>query len=196
MNQTEINKITNISAIMALAMAPVPANSLGYNDISMNNIAMSTTLQILPDSIAFLPIGEATGYIKSMVSRIRFNLKNLKAEWEKKRIPIENESQFFQTHLLYELEQRIALARKFISAAKIALGQTTKNEEYLRKEIITFGRSAADLLYSTEDFLSFIKQTRPPEAVSRAGEHLDTNEVRAMISAEHKNLGLSTPLFH
>ena len=189
--------ITQMAAAMALAIAPVPATSIGYNNIP-GTTEFSTTLRANPGEIVFLPISQAIDYMKSQTESLRSHLRNVKAEWEEKYIPIEmgKQSSVTQKHLIKELEKRSELARSFLSAAKIALDLSeVQQDEAVRKEVYTFGRSASALLFAIEDFLSFIRQTHPPETTSEAGSHLDANEVRAMIAAEHKNLGLSEPVF-
>lgn len=191
------NKVGYMAAAMALAMAPVPASSLGYSDIPTSSADKSTTLQALQGSIAYLPIEDATFYIRSMADRLRFHLKNIRAEWEDKQRPIEiqRQSPFVQKHLMRELEKRIDIAKNFISAVGIALKEVGEDDNDLRDDIVTFGRAVASLRYTAEDFLSFIKQTHPPKEVDMVGINASADDVKAMIRAEHKSLGLSTPVF-
>lgn len=191
------NKVGYMAAAMALAMAPVPASSLGYSDIAVNAADTSTTLQALQGSIAYLPIEDATTYIRSMADRLRFHLKNIRSEWEEKQRPIviEKQSPFVQKHLIRELEKRIDIAKKFISAVGIALKEVGDDDMELRGEIVTFGRAVASLRYTAEDFLSFIEQTHPPKEISTVGINASADDVKAMIRAEHRALKLEIPAF-
>ncbi|MFC3394327.1 hypothetical protein [Brenneria rubrifaciens] len=68
---------------MAIAMAPVPASTLGYSDIALTHADTSTTLlQVLPGSVVYLPIGDATAYLKAITDRLNFHLRNIRLEWE------------------------------------------------------------------------------------------------------------------
>ncbi|AJI84006.1 Uncharacterised protein [Yersinia enterocolitica] len=191
------NKVGYMAAALALAMAPVPATSLGYSDIATNAADTSTTLQALQGSIAYLPINDATSYIRAMADRLRFHLKNIRSEWEEKQRPIEihNQSPFVQKHLIRELEKRIDFAKKFISAVSLALKEVGEDNHELRNEIVTFGRAVASLRYIAEDFLSFIEQTHPPKEISTAKIKVSADDVKAMIRAEHQSLGLEAPAF-
>lgn len=196
MSKTKTTKAANMAAVLALAMAPVPASSLGYPDIVSIKAESITTLQPLPGAIAFLPINDATSYLIILNKRMRFHLKSIREEWEEKPKPIEinNQSSLVQKHLARELEKRIAIAQKFISAVKIALDNIGDDEE-LRQQIIAFGRAVATMRYYAEDFLSFIEQTHPPKKTIETNVIASAEEVKAMIRAEHKAIGLSAPVF-
>ncbi|MFB9087293.1 hypothetical protein ACFFW8_22030 [Erwinia tracheiphila] len=186
-----------MAAALALAIAPVPATSLGYSPVP-DATHISTTLRANPGEVVFLPIALAIDYLKSQTEILRLHLKNVKAEWEEKDIPVDlgRQSATVQKYLVNELKKRAEMARCFLSAAKIALtSNEVKSDEAVHTEVCSFGRSASALLFIIEDFLSFIRQTHPPERTSDQGESFSADEVRAMITAEHKNLGLSEPVF-
>ncbi|CVG94112.1 hypothetical protein [Serratia marcescens] len=196
MSKNKRTKAAHMAIALAAAMAPVPASSLGYMDIANTSAETSTTLQALPGAVAYLPIEEATQQIRLLTDRLRFHLKNLRDEWEEKQYPIEMQKQspLVQKHLMRELDKRISVAQKFIDAVKIALDDIEDNAA-LRSEIITFGRAVASMRYSAEDFLSFIEQTKPPKKTMETNVTASAEEVKAMIRAEHKQLGLSAPQF-
>lgn len=191
------NKVAYMAAAMAIAMAPVPANSLGYNDIAISAADTSTTLKTLQGSVAYLPIDDATDYIRAMADRLRFHLKTIRSEWEAKQVPIEMSKQkpFVQKHLVRELEVRINFAKKFISAVSMALNEIGDSDPELRKDIVAFGRAVASLRFTAEDFLSFIEQTHPPKKTSDENVGASIDEVKDMIRAEHRSLGLEAPAF-
>lgn len=196
MRKLKKNKVAYMAAAMALAMAPVPASALGYNDIALHPFDTSTTLQALPGSVAYLPISDAIIYLRAMTERLHFHLTNIRSEWEEKQIPIaiENQSPFVQKRLVRELGKRIVIAKKFVDAVKQALDEIEGDDD-LRQEIIAFGRAAASLRYTAEDFLSFIEQTHPPKNAGSELINASDGEVKAMIRAEHVSLGLDTPSF-
>ncbi|MCL2891793.1 hypothetical protein [Brenneria tiliae] len=195
MSKLKKNKVSYMATAMAIAMAPVPASTLGYSDIALTHADTRTTLQPLPGSVVYLPIVDATEYLRSMTDRLNFHLKNIRFEWEEKRTPIamEKQSPFVQKHLERELQKRIAIATKFVDAVRLALNEISDDD--LREEVVSFGRAAASLRYTAEDFLSFIDQTHPPKKTSSEMIKASADEVKAMIRAEHKSLGLDIPAF-
>ncbi|NXZ86302.1 hypothetical protein HZI30_05055 [Serratia fonticola] len=184
-----------VAGLMA-SLAPVPANAIGYSDIALSPVNTNTTLQALPGSVVYLPIGDATAYLHEMTARLHFYLKNIRSEWEEKQIPIamEKQSPLVQKHLVRELGKRIVIAKKFVDAVRLALANIC-NDDDLRQEVVSFGRAAASLRYTAEDFLSFIEQTHPPKKTSSELINASDDGVKALIRAEHEALGLEAPAF-
>ncbi|NHB93644.1 hypothetical protein [Photorhabdus cinerea] len=190
------NKITSMAAAMAIAMAPVPADSIGYHD-AITSAKNTFILQQVNDSIVFLPIEEATAFVASMANRMRFNLKNLRSEWESKRIPIDDKSMSsFAKDNLHYLTKNIIICANFIKAAKVALTSVPETSTELRSMITRFGRASADLRYTLEEIIAFVKSTHVPNKVSSVGYDMDKNAVHELIRAEHTALGLEVPAFY
>jgi len=190
--------ISQIAAAFALALAPVPANSLGFNEIYSPSGIHTTLSTANPGEFVFLPIELATDFMTQQVERLNSHLRMLKVEWEAKLLPIEldKQSPLAQKHLLGELHKRSILAKGFLAAARLAVQDfQIKNDDEKYAQVKRFARAASGLLYGIEDFLSFIEQTHPPRETSTALNHLDAEEVKAMIRAEHKALGLDSPSF-
>ncbi|WP_456309415.1 hypothetical protein [Serratia proteamaculans] len=192
------NKIPSMAAALAVALAPVPASSIGHHDISISRYNSSTlSLQDVKDSVAFLPIGEATSYMLNLADRMKFHRANLRAEWEEKGIPIALKNQKKETREGFDtLFRHIAVCASFIEAARLALKSIPPADEELRGEVMAFARSAATLRYTIEDILAFIDSTHPPKKVSDSALNVTTEEIHALIRSEHKNLGLEEPKFH
>ncbi|MCP9268178.1 hypothetical protein M5U04_08710 [Xenorhabdus sp. XENO-1] len=188
------NNISSIAAAMALSLAPVPADSVG------SYMATSTTqntlmLQNVNDSMVYMPIVEAQQYVADMANRMRGHLRNLRVEWEEKRIPIDDKSmsKFARDNLNY-LTKHITLCAALVKASKVALNQTSDQE--LRNTIMQFGRSAADLRYTYEEILTFTKNTHESPNVLEMADQFSKEGVQALISSEHQALGLDKPMFH
>ncbi|WP_387690961.1 hypothetical protein [Photorhabdus sp. RM71S] len=189
-------KITSMAAAMAIAIAPVPADSIGCHD-AITSTKNTMTLQQVSDSVVFLPIEEATAFIANIASRMRFHLKNLRSEWESKRIPIDDKSMSsFAKDNMHYLAKHIVVCASFIQAAKVALTAVPDTNAELRSMITRFGRASADLRYTLEEITAFSKSTHIPNKASNAGADLDKDAVRELIRTEHVALGLEAPVFH
>lgn len=190
-------KVSQIAAAFALALAPVPATSLGVSEVCGSS-GISTTFSVNPGEVVFLPIDQATDYMLEQSGRLKVYIRMLKDEWESNPAPVEmaKQSSLVQKHLLNELNKRADLARGFLAAARLAVSNDKiKEDEKIFSQIKKFARSASGLLYTIEELLSFIEQTHPLKATSSALEELNPAEVKSMIRAEHKSLGLGAPAF-
>ncbi|XXD09209.1 hypothetical protein ACMYSN_24645 [Klebsiella sp. R445] len=195
MKKMKKSRAASMAALMALSMGPIPANAVGYRDITPHSTDANTTLQSLHEEVVYISISEATRLLAEIAERQRFHLINLRTEWEVKQTPIDmkKQSPLVQKHLVKEYKQRITIAAGYIEAVKMALQET--KDEALRKEITTFGRAAAKLRNTAEDTLAFIEQTNPPKKTSSTPISASGDDVRALIHAEHKALGLNPPGF-
>ncbi|EFU2655647.1 hypothetical protein HUI25_005013 [Escherichia coli] len=192
------NKITSMAAALAVALAPVPASSIVHHDLSISRHSTSTlSLQDVKDSVAYLPIDEATSYMLNLADRMKTHRANLRIEWEEKQIPIILKNQKKETQEGFEsLFRHIAVCASFVEAARVALKSVPESNAELRKEIVAFARSAATLRYTIEDILSFIESTHVPKKTSDADLGVTADQVRALIRSEHKKLGLKDPTLH
>ncbi|AYH10185.1 hypothetical protein C5E22_11715 [Pectobacterium parmentieri] len=191
------SRVNQIAAAFTLALAPVPANSLGNNDV-YSTVGINTTLSANPAEFAFVPVEQATAFLIQETERLNMHLRLLKVEWENKQAPIEldKQSPLAQKHFLSEMHKRAELAKGFLAAARIAVQRDeVRKDDAVFAQVKKFARSASGLLYGIEDFLSFIEQTHPPVATTDVLSHLDAFDVKAAIRAEHKTLGLDIPSF-
>ncbi|QDL35506.1 hypothetical protein EGO53_19380 [Serratia liquefaciens] len=67
--------------------------------------------------------------------------------------------------------------------------------ESFKTELVKFGRAVATSEYIAHDIISAIEQSVAPKKTYQPDNLPSGDEVRAMIAAEHKNLGLSAPEF-
>ncbi|QUG76345.1 hypothetical protein GKQ23_15635 [Erwinia sp. E602] len=78
-----------MAAALTVALAPVPATSIGHYDVSLSRYTSSTlSLHNVKDSFAFLPIYQATSYMFNLADRLKIHRTNLKVKQEEKGIPI------------------------------------------------------------------------------------------------------------
>lgn len=198
MSKKRNRKIATIAAAMALAMGPVHADSLGYNDIQpFSNKGVTYTMRPLNEDLILIDIREAKKHLNELTDRLRFHLQMIRAEWEEKRIPVSIDIHAKKTrkYFLEAINTHIAICKTYIDAVKIAL-KNPAIKEPLRGDIIAFGRAAASLRYTAEDFLSFIEQTHPPKRTSEDEmTEISSAQVKEWIASEHKALGLSAPAF-
>lgn len=188
------NNISSIAAAMALSLAPVPADSVG-SYMATSSTQNTLMLQNVNHSMVYMPIDEAKQYISDLANRMRGHLRNLRAEWEEKRIPIDDKSTSkFARENQHYLVKHITFCIALVKASKEALSQIDDQE--LRKEIVQFGRAAADLRYTIEEILTFIKNTHESPKVLDVANQFNKEEVQALVSAEHQALGLAKPTFH
>ncbi|AYN30282.1 hypothetical protein D8682_05940 [Buttiauxella sp. 3AFRM03] len=192
------SKIASMAAAMAVALAPVPASSIGNLDVSVTSHSSSTlSLQSVKDSVVFLPIDQATVFMRNFADRMNIHRLNIRAEWEEKRAPIRID------RLKKETQEGFAIFRSYvdvcaalIDAIRIALKDIPESDVELRKEIISFGRAVASVRYTIEDMFSFIEATIPPKKTTEALPKVTAKEVHALIRSEHKKLGLEEPKFY
>lgn len=66
-----------MAAALTVAPGPVPASSIGHHDVSISRYSSSTlSLQDVKESVAFLPIGEATSYMLNLADRMKIHRAN------------------------------------------------------------------------------------------------------------------------
>lgn len=192
------NKISSMAAALAVALAPVPASSIGNHDVSVSSHSTSTlSLQSVKDSVVFLPINEAAGYMRNLADRMKVHRANIRAEWEEKRAPIRMEKHKKETQEgLVIMRRYVDVCAALIDAIRIALKDIPASDAELRQEIVSFGRAVASVRYTIEDIFNFIEATHPPKKTTDALPNVTAEEVHALIRSEHKKLGLEEPKFH
>lgn len=190
--------ITAIAAAMVACLAPIPAESVGYSLDILADTQKTVTYTQVDDGFVYISLDDAAAHIINITKHFRFHLKNLRLEWEEKRIPIDNNSMsnYARNNLDAILYQHIIIASLFVDATKEALNKLQKNKLELRNKIIHFGRAAADLRYTTEDLFTFIKNTQTNPDISSKRIDITDDEIRTLIKSEHKSLGLDEPVFY
>ncbi|MBP2844091.1 MULTISPECIES: hypothetical protein [Dickeya] len=192
-----------VSALLA-SLAPVPAAStvLPTTAIELHKskrLVPSLTFN-LENGQVFLPLSEATAYLQSLNEHKQRILSEAIAQRQAKG----SGSLFSNTSQLIKLAQEnIDHAVRIKEAIKIALSPEklslhypdADDREEFRTELVKFGRAVATSEYTARDILSAITQSQPSEKVYHPDSLPAVEDVRAMITAEHKNLGLSAPEF-
>ncbi|WP_434526868.1 iron-sulfur cluster assembly scaffold protein SufA [Photorhabdus asymbiotica] len=154
----------------------------------------------LPGEQVFLPLSEATTYLQSLNEYVRKSLSEAIAY----RVAKGKGKLFSNTALMKKLaNDNIEHCIRIKEAIRIVLSPDNLNNhfpdpperEIFRENIVKFGRAIANSEYTAHDILSAIEQSQPPTKTYHPNNLPSTNEVKALISAEHKNLGLSTPEF-
>lgn len=187
-----------MAAALAVALAPVPANSIGNQEVLISSRqAQTLSLQSVRDSIVFLPLDEATKYMLGLAERMREHGGRIRAEWELLRAPIKIDHHKQSTREgVMRLRQYVEICASLIDAVKIALKDIPESNDKLRRDIVSFGRAVAQVRYAIEDTFNFIESTKPPKKVSETLPDVTAEEVYALIRSEHKNLGLDEPNFN
>lgn len=194
----KINPVTSMAAALAVALAPVPADSIGNHDLPVSRYQTSTlSFQNVKDSLVFLPLSEATDYMLAFAERMREQAGRLRGEWEERRDPIKVERHKKSTQEgVARIRQYVEICASLIDAVREALNNLPDHEVELRQDIVSFGRSVAQVRYSLEDTFNFIESTKRPKKVSEALPDVNADDVHALIRSEHKKLGLKEPKFH
>lgn len=192
------SKISSMAAAMAIAIAPVPASSIAHHDVTIDRqSAMSISLQDVSNSVVYLPIDEATAYIRNLAERMHFHRKNLETEWEEKQVPIELKKQKKATRENFSsLKEHIVICSNFVEAARLALENVPLSDSELRSDIVSFARASAALRYAIESILDFMSSTHIPARSINAEISVTTEQVHALIRSEHEKMGLEEPKFH
>lgn len=191
-----------IVAALTASLAPVPAaNATPIIPVveEHQNIQMVSHLTFdLTERIFFLPLPEATLYLQGITGYIRRLLSDAVSAWDLRG----GKGRLFarEAVLRKSLTETITHSQKIMEAIK-----TIMAEEYLQKQfpdqgvreeykssLMQFGRAVANNRYTAEDVLTHIEQVKSPRATINAVQP-DATEVRAMIAAEHKSLGLNNP---
>lgn len=209
MNQKSTSAaVTAIVAALSASLAPVPAKSTVLpasvvESKAHSRVAAALTLD-LPDGQVFLPLDDAADYLNEINERQRFALHNIIQDRKREgKGPLFSDAQFSKNlkRLCSEsLENslRIKEAVKIVitpeNLAKLYPGDLELQVHY-RDQLIRFGRAIAQSEFLARDMMSAIEQSMAPANTAKLADMPGDEDVRAMIAAEHRNLGLSAPEF-
>lgn len=189
-----------VAALMA-SLAPVPAESTTIPVTAVehkSNDGMVSTLTYRPESEQiFLPLYEATTYL----SGLNDHKRRLLNEAIELRSAKGKGLLFSSPQTMVKLaEENIAHCIRIKDAIRIILSSELdehfpepKAREKFRSELILFGRAVATSEYLAQDVISCIEQSRAPKKSYQPENQPSADEVRAMITSEHKSFGLSIP---
>ncbi|RDL25958.1 iron-sulfur cluster assembly scaffold protein SufA [Serratia fonticola] len=192
-----------VAALMA-SLAPVPAKSTIVPETTVelqNHSGFVSTLTFnLVGEQVFLPLSEATAYLTSLNDHKRDMLaKAIEERVIKGKGPL-----FESTAKIVKLaKQNIVECQRIKEAIRLVLSHEnlslsiqdkTEREEF-KASLIKFGRAVATSEYLAENILSAVEQSLPPKKSSSTTVTATSEEVKNMIRAEHRNLGLGVPVF-
>ncbi|GEM_PF-2714612 len=197
--------VAAIVASLTASLAPVPAKSASLPATAVESRAhhgVSTALTFeLSSGQIFLPLDEATEYLTELNKSQRFLLQAIIQERqikgkgqlfsntkEMKRLCLEG----LEQHL--RVKEAVSIVMQSDNLAK-AYPDNLGERAHYRSQLMRFGRAIAQGEFILRDMISAIDQSKAPQnTVSLSGMPSDA-EVKALIAAEHKNLGLSAPEF-
>ncbi|WP_118986706.1 iron-sulfur cluster assembly scaffold protein SufA [Photorhabdus sp. CRCIA-P01] len=202
--QVKTMALPAMTAALLASLAPVPAKStvlpMTVVEIQKSAGLVSTLTFNLKDEQVFLPLSEATAYLQSLNEYTRKSLSEAIAH----RVAKGSGGLFSNSVRIRKLaNDNIEYCIKIKEAIRIVLSpdNLSKNfpdpseREIFRVNIVKFGRAIANSEYTACDILSAIEQSLPPTKTYHPDNLPTSREIKLMISAEHKNLGLSAPEF-
>lgn len=190
-----------IIAALTASLAPVPAASatplipvvgMHHDDRMVSHLSFDLT-----EGLLFLPLPEATAYLQGITSHMRQLQAEMLSNWEARgggRLLVK------EAKMRKALEESIAHSNSIREAIRIVIAEKNLIEKFsdsdiraaFKADLITFGRAVSNNQYTAEDIISQMEQARPPRATSTPPQPT-AEEVKAMITAEHKSLGISAP---
>ena len=199
---------TAVAAIVASLMAslaPVPAKSTmllatTVESRAHHGVSTALTFELLNGQI-YLPLDEATAYLTEINHRQRFLLNAMIQERqnvgkgslcsnpeEMKRICLDS----LEQHL--RVKEAVKVVMQPENLAKAHPDDLSERVNY-KSQLLRFGRVIAQGEFILRDMISAIDQSKTPKSTITLSEMPGDAELKEMISAEHKNLGLSAPEF-
>lgn len=189
--------IASFVSALCISLAPVPAQSL--NSEIINSIQPNDTISYRASSgYVYLPIDEATDFLKLEAKNLRSLLNQLIAVRDKNGIiPLFDNSS--RVRLIKAVRENAQFVFELKSALRIALSNLGKPEAdeqlKLRKKLIDFGKALAGVEFILKDVLSAHAQSKPPEKTLKTTGLISEAGAKALIESEHKSLGLAPPVF-
>ncbi|MEM5487046.1 iron-sulfur cluster assembly scaffold protein SufA [Enterobacter cloacae] len=197
--------VAAIVASLTASLAPVPAKSASLPATAVesrahHNVSTALTFE-LPGGQIFLPLDEATEYLTELNKSQRFLLQAIIQERQAKgKGSLFSNVKDMKAICLDGIEQNlrvkeaVSIVMQPDNLAKTHPDNLGERAHY-RSQLMRFGRAIAQGEFILRDILSALEQSKAPKnTVSLTGMPSDT-EVKALIAAEHKNLGLSAPEF-
>lgn len=198
--------VAAIVASLSASLAPVPAKSTTLPTTVMESnthVGVSSALTFeLPGGQIFLPLEEATDYLSGLNANQRSLLsiivqkRQLRGKGPLLMIDLAQTRRVCEDSL--KQHARIKEAIKIVispdNLAKLHPDSLELRVQQ-RDALIRFGRAVAQSEFLARDILNAIERSRPPAKTVSLNDMPSDEDVRAMITAEHKSLGLSRPGF-
>ncbi|MDZ7322936.1 iron-sulfur cluster assembly scaffold protein SufA [Kosakonia sacchari] len=193
-----------VASLMA-SLAPVPAKSTmlpasAVEYKTQHGISPALTFELSSGQI-YLPLSEATDYLNQVNARQRFLLQAMIQDRQREgKGSLFTDVKGVKKICLESLEQHMRVKEAVLLVLQpdnLAKKHPHDLEERARykAELQRFGRSLAQGEFILRDLISAIEQSKAPEKTASFTNMPSDADVKAMITAEHKNLGLSAPEF-
>lgn len=198
--------IAAIATALTASLAPVPAKSTILPTTVIESGTHARVVSMLTfehhDGQVFLPLEEAIEYINGLNDNMRAALNAVIEERQNrgkgalftdktaKIIKICEESLKQHTRV----KEAVKIVMDPDNLAKIYPDSLEQRIAY-RNKLVRFGRAIAQGEFITRDAINAIKRSTAPDKTTSMGNTLSDGNVKAMIIAEHKNMGLPAPEF-
>ncbi|HFQ9465496.1 TPA: iron-sulfur cluster assembly scaffold protein SufA [Escherichia coli] len=199
--------VTAIVAALSASLAPVPAKSTTLPATAIEFMAhtkvVSTLTFELHDGQVFLPLEEATEYVNGMNDNIRAALNLAIAERQHRgKGPLFTDGSAKVTKRICEellqhhirVKEAIKIVMTNDNLASMYPDSLEQRMNY-RNTLILFGRAIAQGEFIIRDLINAIERSITTDKTITMSNMPSDENVKEMIIAEHKNLGLSSPEF-
>lgn len=158
MLKNDNENVIAIASAMEIYLAPIIVESLECSFGYLTNNQKTVMHFQNHDGFVYVPIDSATSHMADIKKHFLFNFQCVRFEWEEKGEFI-NKAVICSKENKNVLNQYITITSLIITETKKALDGLSQNQINLRNKIIQYGRATADLRYTLEDIMVFIKNT-------------------------------------
>ncbi len=198
--------IAAITTALTASLAPVPAKSTILPTTVIESATHARVVSMLTfehhDGQVFLPLEEAIEYINGLNDNMRAALNAVIEERQNR-----GKGALFTdkaAKIIKICEESIKQHTRVKEAVKIVMDPDNLAKMYpdsleqriaYRNKLVRFGRAIAQGEFIARDAINTIKRSTAPDKTTSLGNTLSDGNVKAMIIAEHKNMGLPAPEF-
>ncbi|EFI9566401.1 iron-sulfur cluster assembly scaffold protein SufA [Escherichia coli] len=195
--------IAAIATALTASLAPVPAKSTILPTTVIESVTHARVVSMLTfehhDGQVFLPLEEAIEYINGLNDNMRAALNAVIEERQNR-----GKGALFTDKIAKIFEESLKQCTRVKEAVKIVMAPDNLAKMYpdsleqriaYRNKLIRFGRAIAQGEFIARDAINAIKRSTAPDKTTSLGNTLSDGNVKAMIIAEHKNMGLPAPEF-
>ncbi|KFB98411.1 hypothetical protein GTGU_04483 [Trabulsiella guamensis ATCC 49490] len=198
--------VAAIVASLSASLAPVPAKSTILpvtvaESRTHAGVTQALTFEI-PGGQIFLPLDAATAYLSGINANQRSLLSNIIQKRQMKGSGALLVSNSARTKKI--CEDAIKQHTRIKEAIKIVMAPDNLAKMYpdsldlrvrFRDALVRFGREVAQSEFLARDIINAIERSQPPAKTISLKDMPSDEDVKSMIAAEHKNLGISAPEF-
>ncbi|HBI9591473.1 TPA: iron-sulfur cluster assembly scaffold protein SufA [Escherichia coli] len=195
--------IAAITTALTASLAPVPAKSTILPTTVIESATHARVVSMLTfehhDGQVFLPLEEAIEYINELNDNMRAALNAVIEERQNR-----GKGSLFTGKIAKIFEESLKQCTRVKEAVKIVMDPDNLAKMYpdsleqriaYRNKLVRFGRAIAQGEFIARDAINAIKRSTAPDKTTSLGNTLSDENVKAMIIAEHKNMGLPAPEF-